>query len=223
MLAIYQVDTESKEDIHRFVTLPYRLYKNCPQWVPPLFMDAELPLNRKKHPFYEHSSGDFFLALRDDRVVGRIAALENTRYNQYHGTNTAQFYFFDCENDLEAASMLFERAIEWAQKRGLNKLMGPKGFAVLDGYGMQVEGFEYRTIMTMMNYNYPYYPELMEKLGFAKEVDFCLVLCRYNDFPIARTHPPHCRACKAARDIRGARIPIEERIKTLGRTNWKSV
>lgn len=172
MLIIHQVDCELKKDVQQFVALPYQLYKDCPQWVPPLYIDAELPLNRRKHPFYEHSTGDFFLALRDGKVVGRIAALENTRYNQYHGTKTAQFYYFDCENDFEAASQLFDRAIEWAHKRGLNKLMGPKGFAVLDGYGMIVEGFEHRAIMTMMNYNFPYYPVFMEKLGFSKEVDF---------------------------------------------------
>ncbi len=178
MLSIQQVDTESKEQVNEFVKLPYKLYANCSQWVPPLFMDARLPLQRDKHPYYEHSFADFFLAKDEDRVVGRIAALENTHYNQYHGTRNAQFYCFECENNPEAAAGLFERVFDWAHKRGLNKVIGPKGFAVLDGYGLLVEGYEHRTIMTMMNYNYAYYPELLEGLGFQKEVDF--VSCYVN-------------------------------------------
>jgi hypothetical protein len=77
--------------------------------VPPLYIDAETQLNRKKHPFYEHSDADFFIAVRDGRDVGRVAALENKRHNDYHGTRIAQFYLFDCEDDPEAAGILFQR------------------------------------------------------------------------------------------------------------------
>ncbi len=172
MLQIEIVDTQNKAQVREFVRLPYRLYANHPQWVPPLFIDAEMQLNRSKHPFYEHSDADFWLARRDGRVVGRIGALENRRFNEYHKTKEASFYLFECENDPEAVQGLFERVYEWARKRGLNKLVGPKGFGVVDGYGMVVEGFQYRQIMTMMNYNYDYYPKLVEALGFEKEVDF---------------------------------------------------
>jgi GNAT superfamily N-acetyltransferase len=184
MLSVQQIDTKSRKEVEQFIQFPYRLYKNCPQWVPPLLMDARLPLQRDKHPFYEHSTGDFFIALQDGRVVGRIAALENLHYNQYHGTRTAQFYYFDSENDPEIASALFERVYEWAHKRGCNKVMGPKGFSAIDGYGILVEGFEYRTIMTMMNYNYDYYPKLLEGLGFQKEVDFVSCYANLDEFTI---------------------------------------
>jgi len=76
------------------------------------------------------------------------------------------------------ATTLFERVFEWARGRGLNQVVGPKGFGPLDGYGIQVEGFEHRQVMTMMNYNYAYYPRLVEALGFRKEVDF--VSCYLN-------------------------------------------
>jgi hypothetical protein len=171
-LNIEQVDLQSKAQIRRFVDLPYRLYRRHPQWVPPLRMDIELMLNKQKHPFYEHSDADFFTAGRDGRVVGRIGVLENRPFNQYHGTRQAQFYLFECEDDLETATALFEQAFEWARARGLNTVVGPKGFGALDGYGLLVEGFEHRQMMTMMNYNYPYYPRLVEALGFQKEVDF---------------------------------------------------
>jgi hypothetical protein len=104
--------------------------------------------------------------------VGRLAVLVNHRFNEYHGTRAAQFYFFECEDDLETARALFERAFEWAHERGLDKMIGPKGLGPLDGYGMLVDGFEHRQMMTMMNYNQPYLPSLMEALGFEKEVDF---------------------------------------------------
>jgi GNAT superfamily N-acetyltransferase len=172
MLAVETIDTRSKAQVRRFVNLPFRLYAGHPLWVPPLRMDSALTLNRQKHPFYEHSDADFFIAARDGRDVGRVAALENRRFNAYHKTRQAQFYLFEGENDPEAASALFERVFEWARARGLERVVGPKGFGPLDGYGLLVEGFEHRPMMTMMNYNYDYYPRLLEGLGFEKEVDF---------------------------------------------------
>jgi hypothetical protein len=172
MLTIEKVDTDNKSQVKRFVQFYYDLYKGCPQWVPPLFMDAYLPLNRKKHPFFEHSDADFFLAVRDGKVVGRICAGENKLFNEYHKTRKAQFYFFDSLDDLEVAKILFDAAFDWARQRGLDTMIGPKGLSPFDGYGVQVEGYEHRQMMTMMNYNYDYYPRLVETLGFEKEVDF---------------------------------------------------
>ncbi|HEX2697488.1 MAG TPA: hypothetical protein VHM28_07235 [Anaerolineales bacterium] len=172
MLAIQFVDTGNKAQVKQFVEYPFHLYKDCPQWVPPIFADSYLQLNRKKHPFFEHSDADFYLAMRDGEVVGRIAALENKPFNQYHKTKDAEFYFFDSINDLEVAKVLFNTVFDWARKRGLNRVVGPKGMSAFDGYGIMVEGFEQRQMMNMMNYNYDYYPKLVEALGFEKEVDF---------------------------------------------------
>lgn len=182
MISVQQIDTRSKSDVQQFVQLPYRLYRNCPQWVPPPLIDAQAYLNREKHPFYEHSDGDFFIAEREGEVVGRIAAIENRPYNQYHDKKQAQFYFFECIEDFSVAETLFERAFEWAHARGLNQVVGPKGMGPLDGYGLQVEGFEHRQMMTMMNYNYPYYPQFVEKLAFRKEVDFVSHYIHTPDF-----------------------------------------
>ncbi len=172
MLAIEKVNTDNKAQVKRFVKLPHRLYKDCPQWVPPLYIDAYAQLNRKKHPFHEHSDVDFFLAVRDGRDVGRIAAIENKPFNKYHNTKKVDFYFFDCENDPEAASALFNTVFDWAKARGLNTVVGPKGMGPLDGYGILILGHEHRQTMTMLNYNHPYYQGLVESLGFEKEVDF---------------------------------------------------
>ena len=172
MLTIEKVDTGNKSQVRRFVQFYYDLYKDCPEWVPPLFVDAYLPLNRKKHPFFEHSDADFFLAVDGGRVVGRICAAENKPFNKYHQTRKAQFYAFDSINDQQIANLLFNAVFDWSHARGLDTVIGPKGLSPFDGYGIQIEGFEYRQMMTMMNYNFAYYPKLVEALGFEKEVDF---------------------------------------------------
>ena len=177
MVKIEPVDVKNKAQVNRFIQVPFQIYGDHPQWVPPIITDIKAQMNPNKHPFYEHSEADFFLAVRDGRDVGRIAALVNNNSNQYHDVRVAQFYFFECEDDLETAAALFERAFEWARQRRLNKIVGPKGFGPLDGYGMVTLGHEHRQMMTMMNYNLPYLVKLVEAQGFTKEVDFisCLL------------------------------------------------
>jgi hypothetical protein len=185
MLAIQQVDTQSKADVKRFIRFPFSLYEGHPLWVPPIRMDVRTRMNPRKHPFYGHSDAEFFLALREGEVVGRIALIENKPYNSYHHVKQAQFYFFECVEELDVARALFDHAAEWCSARGLTQIVGPKGFGPLDGYGMLVEGFEFRPAMTMMNYNPPYYPEFMQALGFEKEVDFvsCYLSARKFQLP----------------------------------------
>jgi hypothetical protein len=178
MINIDVIDTSSKAQVKRFTRLPFRLYKNTPQWVPPIRIDHEAQLDKQKHPFYEHSQGEFFIAHSGGEDVGRIAVFENQTFNQYHDSRQAQFYFFESVEDPAVAEALFSRAFDWARDRSLDTLIGPKGLGALDGYGMLVEGFEHRQMMTMMNYNPAYYPPMLEALGFQKEVDF--VSCYVN-------------------------------------------
>jgi hypothetical protein len=172
MLTVENVDVADASQVKRFIDIPYRLYRNDPRWVPPLRMDIATMLNPKKHPFYEHSEADFFIAVRDGRDIGRIAALENTRFNEAHDSQEAEFYFFDAEDDSEAAAALFDRVFEWTANRGLDAVVGPKGLSPFDGYGILERGYEERQTMTMLNYNFPYYIRLAEESGFVKEVDF---------------------------------------------------
>lgn len=185
MLTIQKVDLSNRAEVNRFIQFHYDLYKGTPQWVPPFYMDIRMMLNPQKHPFYEHSEGDFFVAMRGKEVVGRLGVLVNKPFNKYHGTRKAQFYLFDTVDDLEVSRALFDRALEWCKARGLDTLVGPKGLSGFDGYGIQVEGFELRQMMTMMQYNFPYYPQLMEKMGFEKEVDFvsCYLAREHFDIP----------------------------------------
>jgi len=172
MVTVDKVDISSKSQVNDFVMFHYKLYQNCPQWVPPFIDDIKTTMNPNKHPFYEHSDAEFFVARRNGEIVGRIAAMEIKPYNKYHGTNQAAFNYFDTIDDQEVANALFERIFDWSRKRGLDMLVGPKGFTAFDGYGIQVEGFQFRQMMIMMNYNYDYYPKLVGNLGFEKEVDF---------------------------------------------------
>ncbi|NJC98456.1 MAG: hypothetical protein C3F07_19980 [Anaerolineales bacterium] len=184
MVTIEKIDTEDRSQAKRFVELPFRLYRNCPQWVPLINIDAYTYLNRKKHPFHEHSDVDFFLATRDGRDVGRIAAIENKPFNEYHKTNKANFYFFDSEEDPDVASALFNAVFEWSEKHGLKEVVGPKGMGPLDGYGILVFGHEHRNTMTMLNYNHAYYQKLVEGLGFEKEVDFVSCFLPADQFKV---------------------------------------
>jgi hypothetical protein len=172
MIAIEKVDTNNKSQVKRFVQFYYDLYKNCPQWVPPLLSDSYLPLNRDRHPFFAHSEADFFLVVRGGKVVGRICAAENKLFNEYHKTRKAQFYLFDCIDDMEVSKALFEAVFDWVRARGLDTIIGPKGLSPFEGGGLLIKGFEQRQMMTMTNYNYDYYPKLIDSLGFEKEVDF---------------------------------------------------
>ena len=185
MLTVTQIDTRDRRQVRAFIDFPYRLYAGHAQWVPPIRADIRVMLDRDKHPYYEHSDADFFVARRDGEVVGRIAVLENRAYNEHHDVRRASFYLFETVDDVAVVEALVDRVVDWAQKRGLEEVIGPKGFAELDGYGILVEGFEHRQMMTMMNYNYPYYPRLLEELGFEKEVDFvsCHIAVENFDLP----------------------------------------
>ena len=172
MVKIETIDSNQRSDVIRFYKIPFSIYAGCKQWVPPLWADLSIQLNRKKHPFYEHSDADFFIAVKDGRDAGRIAVLENKPYNQYHGRKLATFFLFESVDDPEVADALFGKVFQWARQRGLDSVLGPKGFGPLDGYGVLVDGFEHRQTMMMSAYNHAYYPRMMERLGFQKEVDF---------------------------------------------------
>ena len=182
MVTIKQVDTRSKKEVNEFVQFPFRLYKNIDEWVPPIVADIKLMLNKNKHPFYEHSDAEFFTARDNGEMVGRIACIENKKYNQYHDKKQASFYLFECIDDQSVAEELFDRASDWAHDRGLEVIIGPKGLSTFDGYGFLVEGFDKRQMMTMMNYNFPNYPKFAEALGFSKVVDWVSSYIHIPDF-----------------------------------------
>lgn len=167
---IIQIDLSNKKQVQDFLGLPFRIYKDIPQWVPPLQMDERVRLDPNRYPFYKHSQAGFFLAYEGSGVLGRVAAIDNRLYNEHNQSSTGFFYLFECENDQEVANGLFEAVCDWARARGLTRVLGPKGFTVLDGFGLLVKGFEYRPAFGLP-YNPSYYPELIESAGFEPERD----------------------------------------------------
>lgn len=184
MIRIEKLDTKSKAQVNEFVNFPFQIYEGVKSWVPPILADIKMMLNKEKHPFYEHSEADFFTARQDGKMVGRIGLIENKVSNKFHDTKQASFYLFECIDDQEVANKIFDFSYEWVKKRGLNYLLGPKGLSLFDGYGFQIEGFEHRQMMTMMNYNLPNYPKFVEAAGFTKIVDWVSSYVNMKEFEI---------------------------------------
>lgn len=164
------IDSYNKGDVDKFVNLPYRMYADNKQWVPPLLSSARKILNRDKHPFYEHSEAAFLLAEQDGKVLGRLAVMDNKNYQAYRQVKAAFFGFFEVVEDQAAAQALFSEAFDWARQRGLESMVGPRGMNPTEATGMLVEGFEHRAAMTIP-YNFPYYDAFVKSAGFEKDTD----------------------------------------------------
>lgn len=169
-MKVRKLDTENPRDVNQFIRFPFGLYKNCEQWVPPLISDMKLVMNRRKHPFYQHSEADFFIAESEDDVLGRVAVLHNRNYCQHHKTQTAFFYFYEVIEDKQVSDALLDAIVKWCKQRQLNRIMGPKGFLRSSGMGTLVKGFEFTPAMGIP-YNFAYYPSLLEAWGFEKLLD----------------------------------------------------
>src|SRR5512140_1180810 len=167
---IIQIDLSNKRQVQDFLDLPFSIYKDIPQWVPPLMNDERNRLNRKRFPFFKHSQAGFFLAMDGTRPIGRLAVLDNRHYNEFNNESTAFFYLFESEDNPDAATGLFQSAFDWARARGLTKIHGPKGFTPLDGFGLLVKGFEHRPAFGLP-YNPEYYIPLVEAQGFEPARD----------------------------------------------------
>ncbi len=153
-----------------FYELPSIVNKGNPNWVPWFVGDVK-ELVDKRHPIFEHSSGEFYVATRGGDVVGRLLVFENGRYNQTHDMRSAHFYFYESVKDREVSDRLLQAAVDWAKGRKLDFLFGPMGLGGVTGGGLLIEGYEHRAAMTMMMYNPPYYRRLIESFGFTKYLD----------------------------------------------------
>jgi GNAT superfamily N-acetyltransferase len=157
-------------DREAFIRFPYALYRHDPHWVPPLEMERKDFLDPKKNPWFEFGEVELFLARRGGEVVGRIAAVKDPRYNEYHGTTWGFFGLFDCVNEAGIARGLFDAACAWLKARGFTQVLGPASFSSNYEFGMLVEGFD-SSPAVMMPYNPGYYPGLLEACGFHKAKD----------------------------------------------------
>jgi hypothetical protein len=161
---------QSKKGEHRFIKFQWSIYDGNPHWVPPLLMDRRKLIDRKGNPFYKHSEMEIFLAERDGRLVGRIAAIVNDNHIKEHNEKVGFFGFFECIDDQAVANALFDAARNWLKSRGMEAMRGPASPSVNDEYGLLVDGFD-KAPYILMSYNPPYYATLIERYGLAKVKD----------------------------------------------------
>ncbi len=164
-------EVRDKKDLKRFVNFPYDLYRNCAYWVPPLLVDKMNTLRKDKNPAFEYCEARYWLALKEGKVVGRIAGIINHSFIQVWGKPWVRFGWLDFIDDGEVAKSLLRTVEEWAREREMEAVHGPLGFCDLDPQGMLVDGFNQRGTMVTI-YNYPYYPEYIQDLGYEKDVDW---------------------------------------------------
>lgn len=157
--------------MERFIRFNYELYKGNPYSVPDLYDDMLNTFSKTKNAAFEFCEADYFLAYKEGRLVGRIAAIINHKANDTWGKKEVRFGWVDFVDDAEVSQALFDAVAEWGHQRGMTHLQGPLGFTDFDAEGMLVEGFDQLSTMATI-YNYPYYPQHMERMGFAKDVDW---------------------------------------------------
>ena len=164
-------EINTKRDLKKFIQFPQKLYRGNPYYVPALFFDDFNTLRWDKNPAFDHSEARYWLAYLNGEIVGRIAGILCHRHAEQWGQNYIRFGWIDFIDDFEVSKNLIQAVEQWAQDSGMTAVHGPLGFTDLDPEGMLVEGFnELGTLVTI--YNYPYYVEHLEKLGYVKDIDW---------------------------------------------------
>ena len=170
-MAIIIKKVSSKKELKTFIRFNYELYKGNPYSVPDLYDDMLNTFHPRKNAAFEFCEADYFLAYKDDKVVGRVAAIINHRANETWNKKEVRFGWIDFIDDLEVSKSLLDTVARWGKERDMNMIVGPLGFTDMDAEGMLIEGYDQLSTMSTI-YNFPYYPRHMEQLGFEKEADW---------------------------------------------------
>lgn len=171
-MAVVIRKVESKNDLKRFVEFHYDLYKDSPYDVPTLFSDDMTTLDKRKNAAFDFCEAEYFLAYKDGKVVGRVAAIINHKANEKWQRKSVRFGWIDFIDDMEVSRALLEAVEDYGRQHGMEEVIGPLGFTDFDPEGMLTEGFEELGTMATI-YNYPYYPRHMEQLGgWEKDNDY---------------------------------------------------
>jgi hypothetical protein len=199
MITIHSVS--SYRDWNAFFTFPNKLYKDNPYYVPTLLLDEKSNFDPKKNPAFEYTDCVAFLAKKDGKVVGRIAALINHKLNKAQQKSYMRFTRYDVIDDSEVSRLLFEKIFAWGKEKGMDTVIGPIGFSDLDKQGLLVEGFD-QVGMFITLYNHPYYQRHLEQLGFSKDVDWV----EYKVFVPEQVDPRIERISEIAQKRHGYRL-----------------
>lgn len=171
IMAIRIKKVSDKKELKTFIRFNYELYKDNAYSVPDLYDDMLNTFSPQKNAAFEFCEADYFLAYKDNKVVGRVAAIINRRANETWNKKEVRFGWIDFIDDLEVSKALLDTVEKWGKERGMEAMVGPLGFTDMDAEGMLVEGFDQLGTMATI-YNYPYYPEHMQRLGLEKEADW---------------------------------------------------
>lgn len=201
----------TKAELKKFIRFNYEFYKDNPYSVPDLYDDMLNTFSPQKNAAFEFCEADYFLALRDGKIVGRVAAIINSRANDTWNKHTVRFGWIDFIDDIEVSTALIDTVKQWGRERGMTEIEGPLGFTDMDAEGMLIEGFDQLSTMATI-YNYPYYPQHMERLGMKKSADWVEMKIYVPDhIPekhqrisqiIARKYNLHIRKIKSKKEIR---------------------
>lgn len=201
----------TKAELKKFIRFNYEFYKDNPYSVPDLYDDMLNTFSPQKNAAFEFCEADYFLALHDGKIVGRVAAIINRRANDTWNKRTVRFGWIDFIDDIEVSTALINTVKEWGRERGMTEIEGPLGFTDMDAEGMLIEGFDQLSTMATI-YNYPYYPQHMERLGMEKSADWVEMKIYVPDhIPekhqrisqiIARKYNLHTRKIKSKKEIR---------------------
>ena len=162
----------NRKELEQFVQFHYDLYRGNTCAVPFLFSDEMGTLRKDKNPSFECCDAEYFMAFKDGKMVGRVAAIINRRANERWDRKQVRFGWFDFIDDIEVSKALLTTVEDWGREQGMTEIAGPLGFIDTDREGMLIEGFDQLSTM-YVNYNYPYYPQHMERIsGFEKDNDY---------------------------------------------------
>jgi hypothetical protein len=183
--ALKVVAVQDKSQMEAFLRLPWHLYRNDPNWVPPLLALQRDFLDPRTGPFFEFGEAQYFLAYHQGLPAGRISAHINRLHNQYHDPDDGFFGFFECIPNGEVASALFDAAADWLSQRGKKRLLGPLNFCIYDEMGLLVEGFDTMPAI-FQTHNPPYYLDLLTQSGFTKVLDWYALKIIQRDIDVPR-------------------------------------
>ncbi|MDR2410486.1 MAG: hypothetical protein LBE13_20575 [Bacteroidales bacterium] len=178
MIVIKEVTT--KKEIKQFIHYPKRLYKNCPCYVPPL--DASEYKMLTAHPAKSFCDIRLWLAYKNNKIAGRIGGIINHRYNELKDKKRIRFGWFDVDDDIEIAKALLQTVEKWGKEEHLLEISGPSRYSNMEKQGMLTDGFDVVPSISC-EYNYPYYPVFMDKLGYEKEEDYLQFKTEIKEIP----------------------------------------
>ena len=169
-MSVNIIEVKTRAQRREFVKFPLRLYKDCPYFVPPLYGD-EMTIFTDKNAYADTCESVFYIAQRDGKTVGRIQGIIQKQFNQLHGEKRFRFTRFDAIDDVEVAKALFDAVEKWGLENGLDTVCGPLGYSDLEREGLLIKGFDKLSTFEEQ-YNYDYYPALIEACGYSKEIDW---------------------------------------------------